>query len=249
MMHTATPLNSESQQFGLPDHLPFRNEDADLFSFLDGLGADQGNQGAGASRSARAAGLTALPSWTPPEQGGKIGPGLPNISLGASAAPDGQLSRLPLPDIPLGGLPLGDDSGFMHSLSSSTQLPYSYQQMPQHLQPPAAVMTSPEAGTPTQDVPSMPMWSQGNLAPMMHNDDLGGFVPVPPGMTPLLSPQIQLLTALACLLSINQCTMLLADSEGTALPVVRQGISSPVRQLICAASQSCVSSPPACHSW
>ena len=180
-MHTATPLNSESQQFGLPDHLPFRNEDADLFSFLDGLGTDQTTQAAGTSRSARATSLASLPSWTPPQQGGKTGPGLPSISSGGSAPPDGQLSRLPLPDIPLGSLPLGEDSSFMHSLSSSTQPLYPYQQMPQHLQPPAAVMASPRAGTPTHDAPSMSMWSQ---APIMNNNDLGGFVPVPPGMTP-----------------------------------------------------------------
>ena len=184
MMHTATAHKSESSQFGLPDHLPFRNEDADLFSFLDGLGTDQGNQGAGTSRSARATSLASLPSWTPPQQGGKTGPGLPSISSGGSAAPDGQMSRLPLPDVPLGSLPLGEDSSFMHSLSSSTQPLYPYQQMPQHLQPPAAVMTSPRAGTPTHDIPSMPMWSQGNVGPMMHNDDLGGFVPVPPGVPP-----------------------------------------------------------------
>lgn len=209
MMDTVRQGNPDRQFSQLPDQLPFRNEDADLFSFLDGLGTNQSAQndgGAGASaRSTKASYLTGLPSWLTPlqEQPGSAsgGNGLQPIVSEPGKAPGAPLGSLPLPDIPLGGLPLGEDNLFMSSLGPSLAPAYSFQQMPQDLEPSPAALTSPCAGASGQATPSMPLWpipQQAPMATLLSNDDYGDFVPVSSGLSPaaLTAPCIPLQCAL-----------------------------------------------------
>lgn len=182
MSDTAQTVNMHRLYSQLPDQLPFRNEDADLFNFLDGLGTDHTQQnngvGAAAARGKRANFFKSFPSWgLPPSEDPQANTsGVPAVGLRPGEAAGNPLSSLPLPDVPLGGLPLGEDNLFMSSLGTSTQPAYPYQHMPRELQPSTSPMRSPQA---TQDMPSLPMWTQ---APMSH-DDFGGFVPVSSGQS------------------------------------------------------------------
>ncbi|CAL5224539.1 g7238 [Coccomyxa viridis] len=190
-MNVASSVNTRRQQSQLPDQLPFRNEDADLFSFLDGLGADQSQQNnsnsAAAARGGKAAFLGSVPSWgfapsqePPARDSGSAS--LPGIGMEPTPLPNAPLSSLPLPEIPMGGLPLGEDNLFLTSLGASAQPAYPYQQMPQELQLPSLPLNGPHAGVPARDMPGMPLWTQAPLSsPPLKEDDLGGFVPVPSG--------------------------------------------------------------------
>ena len=190
-MDVAPSVNTRRQQSQLPDQLPFRNEDADLFSFLDGLGADQTQQhnsnSAAAARGGKAAFLGSVPSWgfapsqeQPARDSGSAS--LPGIGMEPTPLPSAPLSSLPLPEIPMGGLPLGEDNLFLTSLGASAQPTYPYQQMPPELQLPSLPLNGPHAGAPARDMPGMPMWTQAPLSsPHLKEDDLGGFVPVPSG--------------------------------------------------------------------
>ena len=195
MMDAAPALTAERQYSQLPDQLPFRNDDADLFSFLDGLGTDQNMQnndgGAAAARTAKASFLRSTPSWLLPAQDSPAsttgGMGLPAISLEPNATSGAPLSTLALPEIPLGGLPSANDHLFMSSLGPSTALPQPtnpYQQMPHELGSPS--LRSPQgSGHAVHDMPSLPMWPPAHMPNLLPNDDLGGFVPVSSGQLSL----------------------------------------------------------------
>ena len=196
-------MGTRRQQNQLPDQLPFRNEDADLFSFLDGLGTDSSQQvngdSAAATRGDKAAFLASVPSWgfapsqdQPASASGSASH--PGISLEATTVPSAPLGSLPLPDIPMGGLPLGEDHLFLTSLGASNQPTYPYQHMPQQGQLPSSSLNGPHAGAPARDMPGMPLWTQAPLSslssPLLKEDDLGGFVPVPSGMSLPVSPAL-----------------------------------------------------------
>ena len=189
-MDVAPSANTRRQHSQLPDQLPFRNEDADLFSFLDGLGTDQTQQNNGdsaaAARGGKAAFLASVPSWGfapqhDPSASTSGSASLPGISMQPATPPGAPLSSLPLPDIPVGGLPLSEDNLFLTSLGASAQPAYPYQ-MAQELQLPSGSLNGPHVGAPARDMPGMPMWTQGPLSsPHLKEDDLGGFVPAPSG--------------------------------------------------------------------
>lgn len=190
-MDVAPVATSQRQHSQLPDQLPFRNEDADLFSFLDGLGTDQSQQtngnSAAAARAGKAAYLGSTSSWgfAPPQDPPAIASGsagLPGIGMAPAAPLSAPLSSLPLPEIPMGGLPLGDDNLFLTSLGPSAQPAYPYRHMQQELQLPSTSLNIPHTGTPARDMPGMPLWTQAPLSSSLSKqDDLGGFVPVPSG--------------------------------------------------------------------
>lgn len=218
-------MGKRRQQSQLPDQLPFRNEDADLFSFLDGLGTDptQQNNGnsAAAARGGKAAFLGSVPSWgfapsqDPPASASGSG-SLPGIGMEPSTAP----GSLPLPDIPMGGLPLGEDHLFLTSLGASAQPTYPYQQMPQELQLPSLPLNGPHAGAPARDMPGMPLWTHAPLSsPHLKEDDLGGFVPVPSG--PSLSP--------SPLVALNECRNRVAVATVRSSALYLLGPSSPCK--------------------
>ena len=197
-MDVAQSVSTRRQQSQLPDQLPFRNEDADLFSFLDGLGTDQTQQNNGdsaaAARGGKAAFLTSVPSWGfAPQQDPSVtassSASLPGMGMQPATPQSAPLSSLPLPDIPMGGLPLSEDNLFLTSLGASTRPTYPYQ-MGHELQLPSSSLNGPHAGAPARDMPGMPMWTQGPLSsPPLKEDDLGGFMPVPSGqaLCPALS--------------------------------------------------------------
>lgn len=199
MMDAATAVTADRQYSQLPDQLPFRNDDADLFSFLDGLGKDQNMQnndgGAAAARTAKASFLGSIPSWlhpthdSPASTTGGMAP--PAISLEPNATSGAPLSTFTLPDIPSGGLSSADDSLFMSSLGPSTALPqptHPYQQMPHELTSPS--LRSPQgSGHAVHDMPSMPLWPPAPMPNLLPNDDLGGFVPISLGQLSLPSDQ------------------------------------------------------------
>ena len=190
-MDAAPVASAQRQHSQLPDQLPFRNEDADLFSFLDGLGTDQSQQvnggSAAAARRAKAAYLGSVPSWglapsQDPPASASGAAGRAGFGMAPAAQLNAPLSSLPLPDIPIGGLPLGEDNLFLNSLGPSTQPAYPYQHVQQDLQLPSSTLNSPQSRAPARDMPGMPLWTQAPLSSsLVKQDDLGGFVPVPSG--------------------------------------------------------------------
>ncbi len=108
---------------------------------------------------------------------------------GAHASPERPAELAAAARDPYGRPPPGEDNLFLTSLGASAQPAYPYQQMPQELQLPSLPLNGPHAGAPARDMPGMPLWTQAPLSsPLLKEDDLGGFVPVPSGQP--LSPAL-----------------------------------------------------------
>lgn len=108
-------VNFGRQQSQLLDQLPFQNEDADLFSFLDGLDETMGQQAAsdgqvradGAeSRAGRASALSELPSWLPPALDETADPGSTSAPSASVKSGISQMISVPAPEFPLTAEPL-----------------------------------------------------------------------------------------------------------------------------------------------